>query len=280
MVKIGKRNTLPILRTVDFGVYLDGGDGLEILLPARYVTGDMQVGQSVDVFIYTDSEDRLVATTETPLAQVGEVAFLEVVAVNRIGAFLDWGLMKDLLVPFREQKSAMRVGGIYPVYVYLDDASKRVVATAKIEKYIGNVIPRYKQGDAVRALAWRKTPIGMNCIVDNLHQGMIYANETFINLQPGQEVKAWIRRVRPDGKIDLLLSEPRSGRRRTEILADEIVERIKMSDGRLEITDKSSPEEIKLAFHCSKRDFKQAVGHLLKDGKITQSERWLALLDG
>lgn len=278
MVKIGKRNSLPIVRKVDFGMYLDGGDGMEILLPSRYVTETMKPGDVVDVFIYTDSEDRPVATTETPLATVGEVAFLEVVAVNRIGAFLDWGLMKDLLVPFREQKSAMKVGGVYPVYIYLDDASGRVVATAKIEKYLGNVIPRYKNGDKVKALIWRKSPIGMTCVVDNLHQGMIYDNETFVVLEPGQEVDAWVKRVRPDGKIDLYITEPRSGRQRTERLADEIVERMEMSDGQLGLTDKSSPEEIRKAFQCSKRDFKQAIGHLLKDGIIMQSEGGLSLL--
>lgn len=278
MMKIGQRNKLTIARTVDFGVYLDGGDGLEVLLPARYVEPWMTVGKDVDVFIYTDSEDRIIATTEQPLAKVGEVAFLEVVAVNRIGAFLDWGLMKDLLVPFREQRSTMRVGGIYPVYVYLDDASKRVVASAKIDKYLGNVMPQYKRGDKVKALIWRQTPIGMSCVVDNLHVGMLYSNETFMKLQPGMEVEAWVRRVRPDGKIDLMASAPASGRSRTEGLAEEILRRMELNDGRLQLNDKSSPDDIKEAFQCSKRDFKQSVGHLLKDGKIKQTETGLSLL--
>ena len=277
MVKIGQWNTLPVSRTVDFGVYLDGGN-TEILLPARYIDGTLTPGQEVEVFVYTDSEDRIIATTEHPFATVGEVAFLRVKAVDRIGAFLDWGLMKDLLVPFREQRARMREGGVYPVYVYLDDASKRVVASAKIEKFIGNVHPRYSKADKVRALVWRTTPVGLSCIVDNLHYGMLYTNETFMNLEPGMVIDAWVHRLRPDGKIDLRLAPPASGRLRSEQLADIILEQLTISGGALPLSDKSSPEEIKKAFQCSKRDFKQAVGHLLKDGKIALDERGISLL--
>ena len=149
MLKIGQWNTLSVARMVDFGAYLEADNDLEILLPARYIDAPLEIGQQINVFVYTDSEDRLIATTEVPFATVGEVALLEVVAENRIGAFLDWGLMKDLLVPFREQKSKMHVGGKYPVYIYLDDVSKRVAASAKIEKFIGNVIPRYRRDDKV-----------------------------------------------------------------------------------------------------------------------------------
>lgn len=278
MVKIGQWNTLAVSRAVDFGVYLDGGN-VEILLPARYIDGTLVPGQEIDVFIYTDSEDRLIATTQHPFATVGEVAFLKVKSVDRVGAFLDWGLMKDLLVPFREQRARMREGGVYPVYVYLDDASKRVVASAKIEKFIGNVIPRYHKGDKVRALVWRTTPVGFSCIVDNLHYGMLYANETFLKLDPGMVVDAWVRRVRPDGKIDLRTAPPASGRSRSEQLASEILEQLAIRGGELPLADKSTPEEIKDAFECSKRDFKQAVGHLLKDGKIALKERGITLLD-
>lgn len=278
MVKIGQWNTLAVARTVDFGAYLDGGEA-QILLPARYITEPLKPGQEIDVFIYTDSEDRLIATTEHPLATVGEVAFLEVKAVDRIGAFLDWGLMKDLLVPFREQKAAMRVGGRYPVYVYLDDASKRVVASAKIEKFLGNVIPRYRHGDKVKALAWRRSDVGMVCVVDDLHRGILYDNETFRHIELGMTVEAWVRRVRPDGKIDLRLAPPSSGRDRTERLADEIFEQLSVRGGSIDLSDKSSPERIKDAFECSKRDFKQAVGHLLKRGVIRHSADGISLLD-
>ncbi len=179
MVKIGDYNRLAVTKIVDFGVYLDGGNGVEILLPAKYIEGSPEVGQELDVFVYTDSEDRLIATTEHPFARVGQFAFLEVVDVNKVGAFLDWGLSKNILVPFSEQKSRMKEGGVYLVYVYLDNATKRVVATAKIEKYLGNVPAEYRRGQEVDALVWQHTPIGYRVIVDNLHNGMIYENELF-----------------------------------------------------------------------------------------------------
>lgn len=280
MIKIGQWNKLPVARMVDFGVYLSAGDDLEILLPARYITEPLTIGQELDVFVYTDSEDRLIATTDVPYAKVGEVAMLEVVAENRIGAFLDWGLMKDLLVPFREQKTKMHVGGRYPVYVYLDDVSKRVAASAKIEKFIGNVIPRYQKGDKVEAFVWKSTPIGYTCVVDNLHSGMLYSNETFRRLEPGMKIEAWIRRVRPDGKIDLRLAPAGSGRSRSNSVADDILSILQESDDKkLRLTDKSTPEEIKERLECSKRDFKQAVGHLLKSRKITLQPDGIVLLE-
>ena len=279
MIKIGKYNTLTVGRAVDFGVYLEDESGNEVLLPARYVTADMKRGASVEVFVYTDSEDRPVATTERPAATVGAVAFLDVAAVNRIGAFMDWGLMKDLLVPFREQRATMKVGGRYPVYIYLDDESKRVVGSAKIEKWIGNLFPDYKKGQKVSVLAWRETPIGMACIVDNRHQGMLYANETFEPVFIGDHFEAYVNRVRPDGKIDLRMSPAGSGRERSDRTADRIMALMQEHGGRLALSDKSSPEEIKDALHCSKREFKQAVGHLLKSGKLVQSEGQLQLLE-
>lgn len=279
MLKIGQWNTLSVARMVDFGVYLEADNDLEILLPTRYIDAPLEIGQQINVFVYTDSEDRLIATTEVPFATVGEVAMLEVVAENRIGAFLDWGLMKDLLVPFREQKSKMHVGGKYPVYIYLDDVSKRVAASAKIEKFIGNVIPRYRRDDKVDVFVWKTTPIGYTCVVDNLHSGMLYANETFRQLEPGMKLEAWVKRVRPDGKIDLRLAQAGSGRSRTDAVADEILRLLNESPiNCLNISDKSSPEEIKSMFQCSKRDFKQAVGHLLKAGKITITPTQITLL--
>lgn len=278
MINIGKRNILTVSRAVDFGLYLSDADGNEVLLPSRYVDETMTVGSEVDVFVYNDSEDRIVATTDSPLVMVNEVACLEVVDAGRLGAFLDWGLPKDLLVPLREQKTAMRVGRYYPVYVYLDNASGRIVASAKIDKFLGNVLPRYKRGDRVEIMIWKPTEIGMQCVVDNLHKGMLYANQTFRNLKPGMKMEAWVMKVRDDGKIDLRLDAPRSGRVRSEHLADTILQSIIDNGGRLSVTDRSTPEEIKLMFECSKRDFKQAVGHLLKSKKIRQTESELILL--
>lgn len=276
MVKIGKRNCLEVSRNVDFGVYLTDGVS-EILLPRRYVSRPLVPGDKLEVFIYNDSEDRLVATTETPLVEVGEFAFLRVASVNRIGAFLDWGLQKDLLVPFREQKATMRAGGIYPVFVYLDDASKRIVASARVEKFLGNVMPEYKKGDKVNVLVWRETPTGYSCMVDNLHPGMLYSNEVFRPLAPGDRTEAWVMKVRDDGKIDLRLSPLASGRKRTESIAEDIVDRMKRNRGLLDVDESAAPEDIRAVFMCSKRDFKQAIGHLLRDGRVCKSDAGISL---
>lgn len=267
MIKIGNYNVLRVERTVDFGVYLaePGGDGTEILLPARYVPENIAIGQDIRVFIYTDSEDRLVATTDKPFAIVGQFAFLQVNAVNRVGAFLDWGLPKDLLVPFKEQQSKMVTGGVYPVYVYLDLATKRVVASAKLEKFLGNVFPDYSVGQGVNVLVWKKSEIGYKVIVNNLHQGMIYFNEIRRNLVIGESVNAYVRRVREDGKLDLTLAG--STQDRIEEVAKMIMDSLK-SNERLSVQESSSPDEIKAAFDCSKKDFKRAVSKLYKERKI------------
>jgi hypothetical protein len=275
MVQIGKRNILKVTRLVDFGAYLDAGSGAEILLPKRYITSPLSPGDEVDVVVYTDSEDRPVASTETPLAYVGEFAFLDVVAVTKVGAFLDWGLPKDLLVPFSEQRSRMVQGGNYLVYLYADNASGRVAASAKIEKYIGNVIPEYANGQKVRALVFDRNDVGYRCIVDNLHYGILYDNEVYTPLRKGERIDAYVKSVRPDGKIDLMLG----GRAdvRTNNLAARIEKALKAAGGKLQVSDKSSPEEIRQVFQCSKKDFKKAVGHLLKDGKVGISDDKTAL---
>lgn len=276
MVNIGKYNRLPVAKIVDFGVYLDAGNGVEILLPARYIDRELKVGDDLEVFIYTDSEDRLIATTEKPFAEVGQFAFLEVVDVNSVGAFLDWGLPKNLLVPFREQKVKMREGGIYPVYVYLDDTTKRIVASAKLDKYLGNVVPDYKRGDEVTALVWQHQPIGYRVIVDNLHSGMIYENELFRNLEVGETVKAFVKNVRDDGKIDLTLSG--NVIERVGKLADRIMEHVRLNGGEATISDKSSPEEIQAKFQCSKKDFKKAIGQLFREHRITFTDNGIRLV--
>ena len=268
MLKIGDYNTLKVVKTVDFGLYLDGGNGVEILLPAKFVTGNPVPGDEIEVFVYTDSEDRLISTTARPLARVGEFAFLTVKDTNRFGAFLEWGIMaKDLLVPFSEQRARMKTGGTYPVYVYLDDTTKRVVASAKIDKFLGNVIPDYKPGAEVKALVLEHTPIGFRVIVDNLFRGMIYDNETYDNIGVGDTVTARVKHVRPDGKIDLLMKEP--ARDRTESLATVLLDYIKANGGVSTVTDSSSPEKIREIFGCSKKDFKKAVGTLYREHKVT-----------
>ena len=262
---------LAVAREVDFGYYLATDDGREILLPRKYAPDGIAIGKAVKVFVYTDSDDRLIATTETPYATVGEFAYLQVSDVNATGAFLDWGITaKDLLVPFSQQKARMKRGGIYLVYVYLDDASKRVVASAKIEKYLDNALPEYRHGQPVEALVIEHTPIGYKVIVDNRHRGMIYDNEIYRPLELEQTVRAYVKSVRPDGKIDLSLGD--STGRRVMSLSDRIIEVLEQAGGRITVTDRSTPEEIKEAFACSKKDFKKALGHLYKEGKVLLGE--------
>lgn len=268
MINIGRYNQLKINRMVDFGAYLDMGDDKEVLMPAKYLPEQAKPGDIVDAFVYPDSEDRLVATTEHPFALVGEFAFLQVAEVNKVGAFLDWGLpAKHLLVPFAEQRMRMRAGGVYLVYVYLDDASKRIVASSKIDKFLGNVLPHYKIGDPVKALVYDHTDIGYKCIVDNLHHGMIYHNELHRPLELQQTVTACVKKVRDDDKIDLTLGDV--AQTRTGELADVIIEHLKAAGGSLPLCDKTSPDTIQRVFGVSKKDFKKALGRLYKERLIT-----------
>lgn len=276
MVNIGQYNRLTVVKRVDFGVYLDGGNGVEILLPEKYVESSVNIGDEVDVFIYTDSEDRLIATTERPYAKVGEFAFLQVSQVNEIGAFLDWGISgKDLLVPFSEQKSRMLRGGIYPVYVYLDVATKRVAASTKIDKFLGNKIPRYKRGDNVKALVLRHEDPGYRVIVDNLFKGIIYDSDVYEAIEVGETIDAHVRQVRPDGKIDL--SPGPDAASRVKVLAEKIYYLADAANGTMPLSDSSTPEEIKSVLQCSKKDFKKAVGVLMKNGLVSQADGRLTL---
>ena len=266
MAEIGKNNILTIARCEEYGLYLKDDDGNEILLPNRYATDDMEIGDEVNVFVYTDSEDRPVATTEQPYAKVGDFALLRVKSVNNIGAFLDWGLMKDLLVPFREQKVRMMSGRSYIVYVYLDDESQRVVASAKLDKFLDNKIPEYKYRQKVDILVTQRTDLGYKVIVDNLFWGMIYHNEIFQEINIGDRLEAFIKNVRQDGKIDIKLGDREV--KRVKSLADTIMEYIAENGGTIHITDKSSPDTIREAFNCSKKDYKKTLGFLYKAQKI------------
>lgn len=269
MAQLGRINTLKINRKSDFGLYLIDEEGNEILLPNRYVAPDMHIGDEIDVFVYKDSEDRITATTETPKAQVGEFALLRVAATNSAGAFLDWGLPKDLLVPFREQKMRMQTGRSYIVYVYVDYNSDRIVASAKIDKFLDNRPADYHQGDPVEILIAQRTDMGYKVIIDNLHSGIIYHNEIFKEINIGDRMEAYIKSVREDGKIDVTLADRAD--RRTMELADKILMHLMSHGRRMALTDKSSPEAIKAAFECSKKDFKKAIGHLYKKKLITLS---------
>lgn len=268
MLKIGNYNTLTVNRLTDFGAYLDAGNGVEILIPAKYLTEAPFQGQELTVFVYTDSEDRLIASTEKPFIQVGQFAFLQAVDINsRMGAFMDWGISgKDLLCPFNEQRVKMTRGGVYCVYAYLDDTTKRIVCSSKIEKYLGNVYPEYRNHQIVDALIVKRTDIGYMAIVNDLHAGMIYVDELIQHPEIGQKVKAYVKKVREDGKLDLTLKDTNG--RRAKNLAETILDYLKEHNGVSAVTDKSSPEEIAETFGCSKKDFKKAVGLLYKERKI------------
>ena len=277
MVKIGKYNTLKIVKDLDFGVYLDGGDGLEILLPARYVPKNVKPGDEVEVFIYHDNEGRLIATTAKPLAQAGEFQFMEVKSVNNTGAFLEWGLMKDLLVPFKEQKMPMREGRWYLVYVHVDHVTGRIVASARIDKYLDNVIPNYSFNQEVDLLVAEDTEIGYKVIINNTHWGLVYHSEVFQRLEKGEHLKGYIKEVREDEKIDVSLTP--LGYKKVEGIAKTILDSHKAQGGYVAVHDKSEPELIYSLFRCSKKAFKQAIGALYKQKIIDIETEGIRLID-
>ncbi|OAV75733.1 hypothetical protein Barb7_00632 [Bacteroidales bacterium Barb7] len=261
-MEIGKYNKLTIVKDLDFGVYLDGGEGQEILLPARYVPKNVKPGDEVEVFIYHDNEGRLIATTARPYAVVGEFCYMRVKSVNNTGAFLDWGLMKDLLVPFREQKMPMQEGRSYLVYVRIDNVTGRIMATARIDKYLDNVTPDYTYNQEVNLLTADRTDLGRRVIINNLHLGLVYADEIFRPLEEGESVKGYIKEVREDGKIDVSLTP--LGYAKTEGIAGNILETLKANGNYLDVCDKTDSDRIRVLFHCSKKAFKQALGALYK----------------
>lgn len=276
MLQIGNYNTLRVVKLVSFGVYLDGGEGKEILLPTRYVPKGVKVDDEIQVFIYHDNEGRLIATTLRPKAVVGEFAFMRVKSVNDTGAFLDWGLMKDLLVPFKEQKMTMREGKWYLVYVHLDHLTGRIVASARIEKFLGNVPPVYQLNQEVDLLVADDTEIGYKVIVDNLHWGMIYHNQVFQRLERGEHLKGYVKEVREDDKLDISLQP--LGYQKIDGISQRILNALQMKEGFLPVHDKSDPEEIYSLFRCSKKAFKQAIGSLYKQRLIAIEKEGIRLL--
>ena len=261
-IKLGEYNLLEVVKEVDFGVYLDGSEDGEILLPTRYVPQGCKPGDVLNVFIYLDMDERLIATTLQPYVKVGEFACLEVAWVNQYGAFLDWGLMKDLFVPFREQKMKMLKGNSYVVHVHLDEDSYRIVASAKVEKYLSKDMPEYNAGDEVEILVWQKTDLGFKVIVDNKFGGMIFKNEIFTDVRTGMKMTAYIKQVRPDGKIDLELQK--GGVKKVEDFAYTLLEYIRSNGGSTPLNDKTEADVIYNTFGVSKKTFKKAVGDLYK----------------
>lgn len=274
-IELGRFNELQVVKQVDFGMYLDGGDQGEILLPSRYVPQDCRVGDTLRVFLYLDMDERLIATTLTPLTQVGRFAYLEVSWVNQYGAFLDWGLMKDLFVPFGEQKQKMQVGRSYVVYTHLDDESYRIVASAKVERYLSKEMPAYEPGDEVEILVWQRTDLGYKAIIEHAYSGLIYENEVFQPLATGDVRKAYVKLVRPDGKVDLTLNKP--GMARVDDFAAQLFDYIGRHGGHIALNDKSDAQDIYDTFGVSKKTFKKAVGDLYKKRLITLGDSGITL---
>lgn len=279
MALLGRRNRLPFIREATPGFYLDGGTDGEILLPGRQLKQRPAVGELVDVFVYRDSEDRLVATTATPYAQVGEFAYLRVVSVNpRIGVFLDWGLEKDLLLPLREQTEPLREGAWLVVRVALDARTDRIVASARLNRYLNLAPPPFRAGQAVKLLVTGESPLGYNAIVEHSHRGLLYGSELAAPLAAGQALDGFVRTVRADGKIDLTLNGTRVGYGRILPLTEKIYETLQASPGgRLALHDGSPPEEIRAAFEVSKKAFKQAIGVLFKAKRIVIEDTGIRL---
>ena len=275
-MEIGKYNTLRVARRVDFGLYLTDPDGNEVLLPTRYLPDAAREGDELQVFVYHDNEGRPIATTDRPLATVGEFARMQVRQVAAAGAFLEWGLMKDLLVPFREQKIPMQAGQWHIVYVYLDHITHRIVASARIDKYLDNTPPRYTRGQSVDLFVTGETELGYKVIINHLHSGLLYRNEVFRPLRTGDRTTGYIKAVREDDKIDVSLYP--LGYDKIDGIADRILEALRGNGGALPVHDKSDADEIRALFGCSKKSFKQAVGALYRRHLITIEPAGLRLV--
>ena len=299
-ILLGQKNLLKAAWKVDFGMYLEGDEEGKILLPNRYVPEGLEVGDEVEVFVYLDNEERRVATTLEPKAMVGDFAYLEVAWVNEFGAFLNWGLMKDLFCPFREQKKRMEEGRSYIVHIHLDEESYRIMASAKVEKWLENdklvkeksdtsvSIKKTKEtdlsedyhrlhvGDKVSALIWQKTDLGFKAIIDNKYGALLYDSQVFKDIHTGDRVDAYVTKIRPDGKIDVALQP--SGRQHTEDFAEQLLRYLQYRGGRCRLGDKSSAEDIKEQFGVSKKTYKRAIGDLYKRRLITISDDGIELV--
>ncbi len=278
MLKIGKINKLRIVKEVDFGMYLDGGDNFgEILLPARYITPNCVVDEEVDVFIYLDSEDRIIATTDFPYAMVDDIALLEVVATTKIGAFVDWGLMKDLLIPFKEQHKELQVGDKVVVKIYVDDLTERIVASSKLNQFLNNTPPEFDYNEEVDLFVHSKTDLGYKVIVNDIFWGLVYENEVFKPLNRGQKLKGFVKLIREDDKIDISLQK-QGYVAAIDDASQVVLDKLNLNNGVLEVGDKSSPEVIKHLFGMSKKSFKKAIGSLYKQKIISIEKDRIKLL--
>jgi predicted RNA-binding protein (virulence factor B family) len=276
MIQVGEFNVLKVIRKTDFGIYLD--DGAEgILLPKRFAPPNITIGDELEVFIYHDSENRLIATTQTPKGKVGDIVKLRVVSVTPQGAFLDWGLMKDLFVARSQQLMGMRVGGEYLVKIYLDEQTGRIAATEKIEGFLNNEALTVKELDIVDLILYRRTDIGYVVIINNLHTGVLHFNDIYREINIGDKFQGYIKNIRPENKIDVAVGKP--GYQRVEEEAEKVLRLLRDNNGYLPYNDKSAPEDIYEYFGMSKKTFKMTTGTLYKAGKISFAKEGIVLLD-
>lgn len=266
MVTLGDKHILTIERITDFGFFLDGRELGEILLPNRYMKPSMKIGDQIEVMIYLDGEERIVATTEEPLAVVGDYAYLKVNKIENVGAFCDWGLMKELLVPFSEQKVKMEEGRSYLVYVYIDPLTERITGSMKLEKYVEKIPTDLVPNQEVDIIIWTQTDIGYKVIINNKYLGILYKNEVFKKLANGYKTKAYIKKVREDHKIDLTLTQ--MGIEKVDKIAYKILSLLEKAGGKLPYNDKTDPEVIYNIFGISKKAFKLSIGGLFKQREI------------
>lgn len=262
MIQIGQYNTLKASRETKSGLYLIDEEGQEVLLPGKYIPKEIEKGDELQVFIYKDSEDRLVATTQHPKITLHQFAYLQAKTVNAYAAFLDWGLEKDLFVPYKEQPQKMIAGKYYIVYLYLDEQTDRLVASANVHRFLNNKELTVKSGDEVDLLIWESTDLGYNVIINHLHKGLIYKNELFAPVQIGDARKGYIKKIREENRIDVQLQK--SGYENVEPNAAKVLTLLKAHGGFLPLNDNSSPEDITRALEMSKKTFKKAIGLLYK----------------
>jgi predicted RNA-binding protein (virulence factor B family) len=276
MIKVGDFNTMKVMREVDFGVYLDDGNE-GILLPKRFVPQGVKPGDELEIFLYHDSEDRLIATTQKPKGKVGDIVRLKAVSVTKQGAFLDWGLMKDIFVPKSKQLSGMREGGEYLVKIYIDEQTGRVAADEKIERMLSNDNLTVKEMDEVDLTILRGTDIGFFVIINNVHTGVLHFNEVYRDIDTGDKYKGYIKKIYPDNKIDVVLGK--TGYNRVEDEIGKVLRLLNENNGYLPYNDKSAPEEIYSFFGMSKKAFKMTTGSLFKQRKIIFTQTGIKLLE-
>lgn len=268
-------NVLKVIRKADFGIYLD--DGAEgILLPKRFVPADTVIGDELKVFLYHDSENRIIATTLTPKGIIGDIVLLKIVSITPQGAFADWGLMKDLFIPRSQQLMGMRVGGRYLVKIYLDEQTGRVAASEKIESFLTNDHLKLKELDMADFIIYRRTDIGYAVIINNLHTGVLHFNEIYRNINIGDKLRGYIKTIRPENKIDVVLGKP--GYQRVEDETEKLIRLLYENNGYLPYNDKSAPDDIHAFFGMSKKTFKMTTGALYKQGKISFAKEGILLI--